>query len=329
MPHGQPAEGQVADVLVRQPQELHQAPGETVSGQKQPGSAAPVALRRGCRRYALRGVPPERREQDRSFQQGLVQLGGMPANAVHHEGPRSAARFAPQFAVDEIPDAPGAQADRHQGNYKIGHLDKGAAVLSGEQQHCRAHSQQAAVKGHAAFPDAHDIQRVVKYLLPAVEQQVAQAPARNDAQAAIEDQVLDHQRREGAAGPAASAVGQPPGGDEAQHVRQAVPSDGQRPDAQRDGIESGIFDHILCSLAQPLPLPAIERLNGISRKRGRPRPRRRTGCTPLHGTAWEGGLPALHEGRMPSLPARVPWASAQRGRGEYSQGAFGLFPAWC
>ena len=199
------------------------------------------------------GIPPQRGEQHQPFQERLVELGGVARHAVHHERPGQVARFAPEFAVDEVADTPGEQSGGHQRTTKSATSAKLLLCLRAKKQCRQAHAQKAAVERHAALPYAHDIERVREDVLPAVKQNVAEPSAGQHAQATVEDQVVDHLGRKGAAGPAAPALRQPPGGDEAHQVHQSVPADG--PAARCAGLRDRIRDIrsslIKSSAAQP------------------------------------------------------------------------------
>jgi ATP-independent RNA helicase DbpA len=53
---------------------------------------------------------------------------------MHLEPPRHVGRLAPQFAVDEVADAPGAEADRRQRCGEVEDVDELAAAPPGEQR---------------------------------------------------------------------------------------------------------------------------------------------------------------------------------------------------
>ena len=87
------------------------------------------------------------------------------------------------------------------------------------------HADQAAVKRHAAFPDAKIIERIFDEALEAIEQHPADAPAENHAQRAVENEVVDIGRLPGRTrlrgAPAASHQATRKGDD----IRQPVPAD--------------------------------------------------------------------------------------------------------
>ena len=66
--------------------------------------------------------------------------------------------------------------------------------LRAANAHRHAHAEQPAVEGHAALPDAQDRQRVLRELLVAVEQHVAEPAAEDHAERAVEDDVVDLRR---------------------------------------------------------------------------------------------------------------------------------------
>jgi hypothetical protein len=109
-----------------------------------------------------------------------------------HHGPRQVGigRAAPQLAVDEIADAPEAQAQRHAGRDEIHHLPERLAARAREPHLRSDHAQQAAVEAHAALPHEQDLQRVGQVEVGLVEQAVAEAPAQDGAEHAEEQHVL-------------------------------------------------------------------------------------------------------------------------------------------
>ncbi len=69
---------------------------------------------------------------------------------------------APQLTVDEVAQTAGTQTKRDQRRDKIGNLEEVAFGAAGETDHHQDHPNQAAVEGHAAVPDAEQIERIVQ-----------------------------------------------------------------------------------------------------------------------------------------------------------------------
>ena len=145
LPHRHPVEEQVAEVRVRHAHELDREAEHAVADQEQAGRR-PAEPR-------LRGEPPQDEEQHQAFERGLVQLRGVQRHAVDDHGPGHVGGLAPQFAVDEIADAAGAEADRRQRGGEIEHVDQPLAAALRKPCQREQHAEQAAVEGHAAFPD--------------------------------------------------------------------------------------------------------------------------------------------------------------------------------
>src|SRR5690606_30616924 len=116
-------------------------------------------------------------------------------HAVDDHGPRRvrARRRAPQLAVDEVADAPEAEPGRDPRRDEIGDGEKGLADVAGEEPDRDEHADQAAVERHAAFPSLENVQRVREQVLAPgrIEDHVADAPADDHAERAVEDQVVD------------------------------------------------------------------------------------------------------------------------------------------
>ena len=113
----------------------------------------------------------------------------------HRPGQVGIANAAPQFAVDEIANPAGGQAQRHQRRNEVGNVQPAALRLAGEQPHRRQDTEKAAVKRHAAFPDGKDLQGMRKIVTGFVEQHLPQASAKNYAEHAVEQQVVELRHR--------------------------------------------------------------------------------------------------------------------------------------
>ena len=111
----------------------------------------------------------QHQEQEDAFQAGLVELARMARYLVRihvrgkDHGPRHGGRVggaAEQFAVDEVRQAAEEYADRRGATHDIGQVQEIYLLLAGEKEHRQQHAEQAAMEGHAAFPDRQDFQRV-------------------------------------------------------------------------------------------------------------------------------------------------------------------------
>jgi hypothetical protein len=112
-------------------------------------------------------------------------------------------------------------------------------------------TQQPAVEGHAAFPDAQERQRVAGQLLAAVEQHVADAPAEDDAERPVEDDVVHLRGGDGRGGALRPPVAEPPGGREADEVHDPVPAHGERAEVQSHRVEMRISNQAFYSTIAP------------------------------------------------------------------------------
>src|SRR6056300_1463255 len=159
--------------------------------------------------------------------------------AIDHEAPRHVGRLAPEFTVDKVSDTPKAKSQRYDGRDKVRHAPHRMAEFLAVEPQGDEHAREAALEGHASFGDLEQVERIGKQLLRPVDERIAEAPPNNDAQHAVENQVIDllaGHRRIGAAAP---APGQPPGKQEANDIHQAVPAYFQKSDREDNGIDFG------------------------------------------------------------------------------------------
>jgi hypothetical protein len=115
----------------------------------------------------------------------------MARDTVDDKGPRHVRRLAPQLAIDEVAEPAERQAERRERRDEVGHLEEAAAQLAPIQPQGGHHAEQAAVKGHAAFPDTQQHDRVAQPGIEVVEQDRAEPAADDDADGGIEDEVVD------------------------------------------------------------------------------------------------------------------------------------------
>ena len=98
-----------------------------------------------------------------------------------------------------------------------------------EQRHRGDHAEQAAVERHAALPDREDLERIGGVVARLVEQHVAEPAADDDAEHAVEQQVLDVAAGPAGRGDTAAGATRTRGEEqeqaEADQVGQAVPVD--------------------------------------------------------------------------------------------------------
>ena len=172
----------------------------------------------------------------------------MTRNAVaglrEHHCPRHACCAAPQFAVDEVAQAPERQAQRHRRRDEIHHPPKPELAAACEPPHGRKDTQKAAVERHSPLPQGRDFRQMFEVVTRFVEQHVTQAPADDDADHTEKKHVVDHARvpaqlRQ----PARAQAAQRDERDKRGQIHKAVPADRERTDGQRDGIEIRVGQH--------------------------------------------------------------------------------------
>src|SRR5690606_10156996 len=108
--HGQPAEGQVADMGIRLAEEFDEKAESAIAHGEQ------AAYAHGRARPA--GKEPEYDKQHHTLQGELVELRRVARQLQRiggkYHGPGHIGRSAPQLGIDEVADPPGAQTNRHQ-----------------------------------------------------------------------------------------------------------------------------------------------------------------------------------------------------------------------
>jgi hypothetical protein len=126
-------------------------------------------------------------------------------------------------------------------------------IPQGEQRDRDQYAEQAAVEGHAAFPDLERVPGILCPVAKPVEQHVADPAAENDAEHGIEDQVVDVDRLPGRAWTPCAIAREPPGGREADEIHDPVPvhahgaelvaEQSQRTELEGDRVEAGVMQH--------------------------------------------------------------------------------------
>src|ERR1700683_3101007 len=101
---------------------------------------------------------------------------------VDFKAPGHGGGLTPQLPVDEVADATGEQPQTRQWRAEIKDVGDVAALADGEDRQRAEHPEHAAVKGHPALPNLERVPRVVLPVAQAVEQHVADAPAKDHAE---------------------------------------------------------------------------------------------------------------------------------------------------
>ncbi len=96
---------------------------------------------------------------------------------------------APQLASDKVAEATGAEAEGYEGCNEIHDLEEFFLDAARIQKECRQHTEQAAMKRHASFPDPQQPYWIGEEAVEIVEQHRAHAPAENRTQCSVEHQV--------------------------------------------------------------------------------------------------------------------------------------------
>src|ERR1019366_1912736 len=242
------AEGEQTEEAVGLAEEFGDEAQHTVADEKRARHLAEAAR--------LLAVGPEHDEEKDAFEREFVELRRMARQRRsrlrkdHRPRQLRAREAAPQFAVDEVSDAPGGKPGRYARRDEVGHFEKVALARTGENRHRRDHAEQAAVKGHAAFPDREDLERMRGIEARLVEEHVAEAAADHGAENSVEKEVFDV-----AARPAGgcelrqlrAAHGEKEEKSEADQVCEPVPVNGDRHaeprKVERDRIELRMNKH--------------------------------------------------------------------------------------
>src|SRR5204863_2406374 len=137
-------------------------------------------------------------KQHESFEQSFIKLRWVarhgPTLRKDH-CPRDRGRPAEQFAIDEITDAAEPEPDRCYGTAEVRNFPEIPALLSGNPDCRQNHSNETAVKRHAALPDRENRKRLANISAEVVEQHIPEAAADHDAKDEIEEQVVQVVRR--------------------------------------------------------------------------------------------------------------------------------------
>jgi len=209
---------------------------------KEPGDAA------GMGKAILPHDDGQHDEQKKPFGRGFIELARVTrqrSGSREDEGPGHIAHAAPQFAIHEIRDATEHQPERRHGSGNIEHGEGVETIPPRPEEHRHACAEQATMKGHAALPDLHDLQRVLQKITGMIEEGEAQATANHHAKGRIDQKVIElfRCRRFQMLGPEPRIGCQLsriiPATEKPQDIGQRIPSHDERADGKRDGIELG------------------------------------------------------------------------------------------
>src|ERR1700760_723381 len=92
-----------------------------------------------------------------------------------NNSPRHVGRTAPKLGTNEVGDSTKEDANRRHEAAQIEHRHGRGIIAAGEQENADQRANQTAMKGHPAFPDFENLDRVRKVILRIVEQHIAEA----------------------------------------------------------------------------------------------------------------------------------------------------------
>src|SRR5271154_4190325 len=112
----------------------------------------------------------------------------------HTESPGQIRWPAPKLAVDEIAESAEHEPDARQRGDKVQHIPDVLAFCAREHDGRDQHTGHAPMKGHAAVPQMKDIQPTLGDHIVSVENAPAYAAAHDDADGAVENEIVDVER---------------------------------------------------------------------------------------------------------------------------------------
>ena len=139
------------------------------------------------------------------------------------------------------------EADRSDERAEVHDGQKPRLTAPGEENHAEEAADQAAVEGHAAFPDFEDVERMGEIIFRIVEHDVAEPSADDDPEGAVDKQVVDALwtgplRAVPVAVVGHHAANDPPAENKTGDIGECIPADREGPDGHQHGIEGGERD---------------------------------------------------------------------------------------
>jgi hypothetical protein len=113
-------------------------------------------------------------------------------------------------------------------------------LLVGEIDDAGGRPDDAPVEGHSSVPQFQDLDRVPQILAEIVEEDIAKAPAKDDAERGIENEVVGVPSRERGTGLLQQLQQVPVANENAREIGKAVPAKIEGPDVQCDWREAQI-----------------------------------------------------------------------------------------
>src|SRR6185369_17590176 len=205
-------------------------------------------------------------EQQQAFQCSFIELARMPRfrpglGKDHRPGHISGA--TPELAIDEIGDPAEAEADRRRAGDHIGDSEEAELLAAPIEIHGSDDAEEAAMEGHAAFPDLEGFQRLMDIVFRMPEQYLAQPAAEDDAYDDPGDEIIELFALESLRRQLDEAQAVPPAEQNAGDVGKRVPADIDRPQMEGDGIEIR-EDEIAGGIGCHVRLPVRSRGSGCS-----------------------------------------------------------------
>ena len=169
------------------------------------------------------------------------------AGAGKHHGPGHVAHAPNHLGIDEVGDAAEEQPEGRRRRGDVAKRQRVDALGAGEEIDGGDDAEQSAVEGHATVPHRGNLERVRPEIARLVEQNEAEPAAEHDAERDPQQKIvgLAYGHRRLAVpqiGPRQEIAPIEPAEQDAGHIGEAVPADGERPDLERDRIDDGVGD---------------------------------------------------------------------------------------
>src|SRR5215471_697616 len=156
--------------------------------------------------------------------------------------PRHVGRPPPQLAIHEIGEADEKDPRWSSRTGEVAERQEGYAALPGEQYDRKHAAKKAAVERHASFPHLHDLGWMLDEVAEVIEEHITRTAAQNDAERDPQDEVVEVRPSERGWAAPVTLVGDErprvePAEQNADDIRERVPADRERPEADQHRIE--------------------------------------------------------------------------------------------
>src|SRR6266481_3354525 len=187
----------------------------------------------------------EHGQQYESLKARLIELARMArdrAGARKDHRPGYVGKPAPQLAIDEVGEAAEQDPDRRNRTCNVAERKHREFAYRGKNHDGDDTAEKTPMKRHAAIPDLENLQRVLDEMRQIVEQHIAGASAQDDAERHPKDEIVevfDLQRRRPTPVSfiANHSAGVGPAQQNAENIRQRVPTDREGPNGDQHGVE--------------------------------------------------------------------------------------------